>query len=70
MFSVLEDLLRDSDSASNNSDADDERSSDGTHIEWNADVTPSQPGPSGVGAGSARTNGHRNPAVRALSIDS
>ena len=56
--------MRDSDSASNNSDADDEGSSDGTHFEWNADVTPSQPG-----SGSARTDGRRNPAVRALSFD-
>ena len=45
--------MRDSDFASNNSDADDEESSDGTHFEWNADVTP----------------GRRNPAVRALSFD-
>ena len=61
--------MRDSDSASNNSDADDEGSSDGTNFEWDADATPAQPGPPGVGAGSARTDGRQNPVVRALSFD-
>ena len=61
--------MGDSDSASNNSDADNEGSSDGTHFEWGAVATSTPPGPSGVGVGSARTDGRRNPAVRALSFD-
>ena len=61
--------MRDSDSTSNNSNADDEGSSDGTQFEWDADATLMQPGPSGVGAGSARTDRRRNPAVRELFFD-
>ena len=61
--------MRDSDSASNNSDADDEGSSDCTYFEWDEDATPMIRGPSGVGAGSAETDGRRNPAVRARSFD-